>query len=84
MRARVSAAEALTMTVEKQVFSEPPERALYVLMRVGDIPTLRTSRPNRRLYAFAFFPTAFFNVPKFWPSRQSGMVICSMPGSGGG
>ena len=35
-------------------------------------------------YALEFFPTAFFNVPKFWPSRQSGMVICSMPGSGGG
>lgn len=51
-RARVSAAEVLTVAVvAAKYFHNHHERALCILVRLGDIPPLSVSRFNRRLHA---------------------------------
>jgi hypothetical protein len=51
-RATVSAAEVLTVAVvAAKYFQNHHERALCILVQLGDIPPLSVSRFNRRLHA---------------------------------
>lgn len=54
VRATISASEILTVAVvAAKYFQNHHERALCVLIRLGDIPPLSVSRFNRRLHALA-------------------------------
>ena len=54
VRATISAAEILTVAVvAAKYFQNHHERALCVLTKLGDIPTLSVSRFNRRLHALS-------------------------------
>lgn len=54
VRATIGAAEILTVAVvAAKYFQNHHERALYVLVKLGDIPHLSVSRFNRRLHALS-------------------------------
>jgi len=80
VRATVSAAEILTVAVvAAKYFQNHHERALYVLVKVGDIPRLSVSRFNRRLHELRDWLSGIVTVLGELFATGEAFIVDSMP-----
>jgi hypothetical protein len=80
VRAKVSAAEIiLVAVVAAQYFQNHHERALWVLIHLGDIPRLSVSRFNRRLHALSDWLYGIVTLLGEVFSNGAVYIIDSMP-----
>ena len=80
VRASVSAAEVLTVAViAAKYFQNHHERAVGVMVRVGDIPPLSVSRFNRRLHALSDWLQGIVQVLCDLFNQGEAFIIDSMP-----
>lgn len=79
-RASVSAAEILTVAVvAAKYFHNHHERALCILIQLGDIPRLSVSRFNRRLHALSDWLYGLVTLLGELFSQREVFIIDSMP-----
>lgn len=79
-RAKVSAAEVLIVAViAAKYFQNHHERALYVLVGMGDIPHLSVSRFNRRLHALSTWLYGLVTLIGELFAQGEVFIIDSMP-----